>query len=312
MTSDRGRQSPRFLKLTHDRKVSPRGIPQESRGRWVPTIANSFGLPAGISCPGKTEFCTSCYAVGAERSSGVHDLVTHNYRLLINAGTEDAMGDLIAEMLDRFERAADSAGLKASERIFRIHWDGDFFSLDYARAWARVIRHSPTVAFWAYTRSFVEPINVVPTLVGLTNLSLYLSADAGNVDAAREVSGAYPSVRLAICSVDYRTAREIAPRHAVVCPENSGAMELMTEGRGACVDCKLCIKGKRDVIFSTSHQEDVRRPVHVASSLAVAAGQCGNSACGKPIRRNVGRGAQRKFCSDSCRWKVYRMRQASA
>jgi len=259
LTTIRGRQDdPRYLKLSHDRKVSPRGWYQRSRDRWVATIPNSFGLPAGDSCPGKTEFCRSCYAESAEQSSGVGDLVNHNLRLLLEAGTRDAMADLIAEMIDRYCRVADANGVTARDRIFRIHWDGDFFSVDYALAWADVIVANPTIAFWVYTRSFVDPVDVVPYLADIDNLALYLSADAWNIDRATVVTAEFEDVRLALCGVDYASARRLSDRPSIVCPENAERMPLMSEdGRGACVDCRLCPDARRDVIFSTSHRERV-------------------------------------------------------
>jgi hypothetical protein len=302
----RGQQSDDFLKLSHDRKVSPQGIYQESRDRWIATIPNSFGLPAGLSCPGKTPFCDSCYAVGSEQSKGVRELVMHNARLLTEAGTVDAMANLLEEMVGRYLEEADRRGLSPKERIFRIHWDGDFFSLDYAAAWARVIHDTPDVQFWAYTRSFVEPVNVVPVLTGIPNLVLYLSADQWNVDAAREVVAEYPEVLLAYCTLDYKAGRELAQdRPVVVCPENSGRMKLMEDGVGACVSCALCPEGRKDVIFSTSHKEDAAAPVvRVTNSIQFAAGECQNPACSNLIKRLPGRGRPPKYCSDRCRWAM--------
>lgn len=243
------------LHLSKDRKVSPRGIYQHSRSRWVPTVANSFGLPAGLSCPGKTEFCVSCYGARAEQYQGVEEALDRNLRLLLDAGTVDGMTVLLARMMERFKRDADRLELAGRDRIFRIHWDGDFFSIDYAAAWARVIAACPDIQFWAYTRSFTDPVNVVPTLAGVDNLNLYLSVDAANIDAAAPVLADWPGVHLAGCAVDYRHAREYAP-DAVICPENAGRMPLMEDGRGACVDCGVCPEGRRDVLFSTSHRLD--------------------------------------------------------
>lgn len=306
MTYTRGKQSDEYLKLSHDRKVSPRGWYQESRDRWIAQIPNSFGLPAGLSCPGKTPFCESCYAIGSEQSKGVKDLVLHNARLLTEAGTVDAMHELLEEMVGRYVAEAERRQLKPEEKMFRIHWDGDFFSLDYAAAWARVIHDTPDVQFWAYTRSFVEPVNVVPVLVGIANLELYLSADQWNIDAAKRLVSLYPDVHLAICTVDYNSGRELAgERPAVVCPENAGKMPLMQDGVGACVSCRLCPDGRKDVIFSTSHKDDVSAaPVRVASTIRMASGECQNPRCTNLIQRKPGRGRPPKYCSDDCRVAV--------
>jgi hypothetical protein len=310
----RGKQSDRWLKLSHDRKVSPRGYQQPGGvrpGRWIATVPNSFGLPAGVSCPGRTPFCESCYAVGSEQRAGVAELVQHNLRLLTEAGTVDAMTHLLAEMVGRYTREAERLALPPADRLFRIHWDGDFFSIGYATAWARVIRGNPAVKFWAYTRSFVPPVDVVPILADIDNLALYLSADQWNIGAARAQCATY-GVHLAVCTVDYRTGRKLAgERRAVVCPENNGRLPLMDNGRGACVECRLCPDGRRDVIFSTSHLEDASAPSRITQQEAKAAGQCANPDCAAPLVALPGRGRPPKWCSDQCRWKVYRRAKAA-
>lgn len=246
---------PHELMLSRDRKVSPLGIWQASRRRWVPTIRNSFGLPAGVTCPGATKFCDGCYAKLSEQGEGVAGGVARNYRLLLEADGVAGMTDLLSNAVARFRVQA--RRIDPSLLMFRIHWDGDFFSLDYAEAWATVIRANPGVRFWCYTRSFTVALNVVPVLDGLDNLALYLSIDRHNADRAREVLDQHPSVLGAWCETDYQSARALAgDRAPVVCPENDGRLLLMQDGVGACVRCLLCVDGKRDVIFSTSHKED--------------------------------------------------------
>lgn len=266
----RGRQPRSGLLLTHDRKVSPRGTFQASRNRWIPMVPNSFGLPAGISCPGKTTFCTACYAVSSERAKGVADNMRHNLDLLLEAATVDGMADLLDEMLDRYRREADRLGLTGDERLFRIHWDGDFYSTDYASAWAQVIPDYPDIAFWCYTRSFTDPVNVVPILADLPNLALYLSVDADNATAAATVSTTH-DVMVAYCTPDYQTGRALAAttapsrRGPTPCPENDARKKvpLMTDGVGACVTCQLCPKERRDIIFATTHSDDATQPVTI-------------------------------------------------
>lgn len=262
---------PPRLHLTKDRKVSPRGIRQEAfrngKGRWIPTIPNSFGLPAGDSCPGKTPFCRSCYAARTENGKSVHEAVRHNLDVLLRAGSDEGMAELLIEMLDRFVAICDHHDVRDADRIFRIHWDGDFFSLDYAAAWAHAVQQFPDVAFFVYTRSFVEPVNVVPVLAGVENLAVYLSVDEWNADWAHALVKRYQDVHLALCTVDYATSRGLARgRKAIVCPENAERMPLMNKGRGACVDCKLCVKGRADVLFSTTHQEHAQHIVRLAES----------------------------------------------
>ncbi len=323
----RGHQSDDLLKLTFDRKVSPRGIYQASRNRWIPTVPNGFGLPSGDSCPGMTSFCDSCYASRSENSAGVRELVEHNLRLL-QANNRVGMEVLLDEMIDRYQREADHIDLPAEHRIFRIHWDGDFFSTDYAAAWATVIDKYRTISFWAYTRSFVPPVDVVPYFVGVPNLALYLSVDGDNAAAAAEQAARHPGLRLALCAVDYTTGRALSPpgrRPPIVCPENNGRLDLMADGVGACVSCRLCPDERRDILFSTSHREEKavhvpaprrRRPVSPLPDFVPFPSSierpCANPDCTEVIPPHVGRGRPRIYHDDSCRAAVYYRRTVMA
>jgi hypothetical protein len=308
----RGNQSDTGLKLTHDRKVSPRGYYQESRKRWVAKIPNSFGLPSGDSCPGRTAFCDSCYATGSEQGAGVRDMVEHNLRLLQQAESVAAMAALIDAMIGRYLVVANHHKVVDEERIFRIHWDGDFFSEDYARAWRMVILNHPEIAFWAYTRSFTEVVNVVPILTDIPNLELYLSVDEDNVELANPLLKTCPSLLAAYCSEDYRSARKLVEdRRPLVCPENAGRMELMADAKGACVTCGICPTGRRDILFSKSGRKDVSQQLVLPlGTIPTRVGNCANTACNQPIlRSSSGRGRPAKWCSPNCRWVVYRARK---
>jgi len=150
------------LKLSSDRKVSPVSKWSNGNKRWEPMVPNAFGLLAGDdggSCPGATDACKSvCYAARTERVfSSARRLVAHNLELLRAADGVDGMADLLEQAVGAFKLAHRKAEAKSGSSVpmvFRIHWDGDFFSTDYAEAWAQVIRSNSDVQFWAYTRSF--------------------------------------------------------------------------------------------------------------------------------------------------------------
>ena len=156
-------------------------------------------------------------------------------------------------------------------------------------------------------------------MAGLPNLALYLSVDAENTAAAQVMTAKY-GVRLALCAEDYKSARELVPdRPALVCPENEGRMDLMTDGKGACVTCRLCVEGKRDVLFSTSHREDINggqlvlwQPTrNESASREVSLRRlCRFRYCRKPLPYASGRGRRQEFCENKCRWAEYRLRKA--
>lgn len=312
----RGRQGDDVLHLSFDRKVAPRGWYQPKRHRWVATVPNSFGLPSFTTCPGRTEFCNGCYADNAENSAGVLELVTHNWDTLRVAGTyggTDAMAELLDEMIGRYRAHADWDQLTDDERLFRIHWDGDFFSTDYATAWARTITANPDIKFWAYTRSFREPVNVVPALAGIDNLELYLSIDPENIDDARPVLAAHPDVHAAGCADTFDGARQLLEpldrRPPIACPENAGRIGHMTDGVGACVECGICPTGRRDITFSTETTLTVTRPIKTgAPEPAVERPtHCEYIRCGAELPPPAKVGRIRRYCDRGCQVAQYQI-----
>lgn len=236
------------LKRSRDRKVTN----QVSPNGKTATGANSFGLPAGISCPGQTSICGKvCYAGKLEKIySGVRNILMHNWDLLSGA-TIDEMVVLIRDMITDFEAETTRAIAKGKKATydFRIHWDGDFFSADYATAWAVVIKEFPKITFWAYTRTF----SVVPILAGIENLHLYLSADADNIAEANDVAGNHEGVHIATLAQTFAEARATivdSTRKTYPCPENGKRIPLISTKGSACLACGICPNGRGDVLFS--------------------------------------------------------------
>jgi hypothetical protein len=235
------------LLRSKDRKVANAVSPN---GKTA-TIANTFGLPAGksFSCPGATSVCESvCYAGKLEKLfPGVKTNLLHNWALLKDADS-DTMIRLLDEMIVDF--VADCNKRKAT-KLFRIHWDGDFFNDTYAYAWKTVITNNPEIQFWVYTR--VKSAALI--LKDVSNLSLYFSADSENVKVAVDLkinSGvrmAYLAKNFAIGQAD---VKEMIGRPAAKCPENNKQIPLISTKGSACVSCSLCVYSKSDIIFSAS------------------------------------------------------------
>lgn len=274
------------LEESSDKKVAPemaivRRSSQSHQVRGVPRFANSFGLPAGVhmSCPGETDFCQGCYAKESENlRDQTHDLVNRNYAKLQIAETPLKMAILLTDMVARVDTQFKRRDIPAQRRIFRIHWDGDFYSEDYAEAWKLTMREFPGIRFLAYTRSFGSSwlnkgVDVVPILAEIENLSLYLSIDTENAIRAREVLKRYGDyVMRAYCgeTLEQATlARDIAEtdrsRMALYCPEldpskklqlvNADVLDPKGENNvGACIKCQACPKSTKDIYFVTSKQ----------------------------------------------------------
>lgn len=234
------------LQRSKDRKVA-----NSVTAGGLPRIANTFGLPAGLeySCPGATSICSKiCYAGNLEKIyKGVKEKLVQNWDLLKDAdyGT---MVSLIDAMIVEFE--ADCEKWNA-EKLFRIHWDGDFFNVDYTRAWREVIKRHDGVQFWVYTRSAFA----VPELIDIENLGLYFSTDDDNLELADGLKKTY-GVKLAYLAENFAAGqskiKEMTARPGAKCPENKKALPLISPDGSACVRCSLCVFQKTDVVFSAS------------------------------------------------------------
>jgi hypothetical protein len=235
------------LLRSKDRKVTNAVTPNGKQA----SIANTFGLPAGkaYSCPGATSICeTVCYAGKLEKIfPTVKVNLLHNWELLRNANM-DTMLILLDEMIVEFIADCEK---KNAPKLFRIHWDGDFFNDTYTYAWKVIIDNHPDIQFWVYTR--VQSAALI--LKDISNLSLYYSTDSENKSIGIDlktnhgISLAYLSKNFAIGQADMK---ELTGKVGAKCPENKKAIPLISQKGSACVTCKLCIYEKSDIVFSAT------------------------------------------------------------
>ena len=239
--------TPMKLKRSNDRKVAN----LVTKNGKQAAIANTFGLPAGknFSCPGATSICESvCYAGKLEKLfKGVKANLLHNWELLRNAD-QGTMVTLINEMIVDFKNDCDK---KDAPKLFRIHWDGDFFNDTYANAWKTVINEHADIQFWVYTR--VKSAALI--LKDLSNLSLYYSTDDDNKEIAHDLK-LTNGIRLAYLgktfAVTESTMKELTGKPGAKCPENNKSIPLISNAGSACVSCGLCVYGKADIRFSAT------------------------------------------------------------
>jgi hypothetical protein len=230
-----------------DRKVTNAVSPN---GKTA-TIANTFGLPSGkqYSCPGATSVCESvCYAGKLEKIyKGVRNVLLKNWEQLKDAD-EPTMVDLLENMIAEFKIDCDK---RNAEKLFRIHWDGDFFNDTYARAWQYVILNNTDIQFWVYTR--VKSAALI--LNGISNLSLYYSADSDNIKEAVDLK-LNNGIRMAYLAKNFAVGqdhmKEMIGKVGAKCPENKKAIPLISTKGSACVSCGLCVYNKSDIVFSSS------------------------------------------------------------
>jgi hypothetical protein len=235
------------LLRSKDRKVTNAVSPNGK----TPTIANTFGLPAGkaYSCPGATSVCESvCYAGKLEKVfPTVKKNLLHNWELLKDADL-DTMEALLTEMINEF---IVDCNKKNAPKLFRIHWDGDFFNDTYTQAWKNIILNNIDIQFWVYTR--VKSAALI--LKDIDNLSLYYSTDSENVKTGVDLKNTH-GIRLAYLAKNFAIGqadmKAMIGKVGAKCPENKKAIPLISTNGSACVSCSLCVYSKADIVFSSS------------------------------------------------------------
>ncbi len=209
------------------------------------TFGLSYGLPEnGGTCPGATTGKGGCLDTrdGLKRKTCYMAKITEIYKsvgTVLKENTE-LVKDKSLEDTKKVCRETVQVFIQKSKNedlYFRLHYSGDFFSETYTRAWAEVIAEFPEVQFWVYTRS----ADYVHLLLGLDNLTVYLSCDPVNKDKMFELYHKYkdtsPRLGLAWLGKDPPSPKDY---RWVTCPEISGKLKNTAE-RGACSKCKLCI-----------------------------------------------------------------------
>ena len=114
------------------------------------------GIPAFNLAPGKTcspDACAHCLRDGcyAVKNACCHGYdIDNNYCL--RAWAENT--SLAFNYPRTLEKALDAWLTKNKPALFRIHSSGDFFSVDYARAWRRLAINHPGTRFLAFSKQF--------------------------------------------------------------------------------------------------------------------------------------------------------------
>lgn len=179
----------------------------------------SFSLQAGSTCPGASAFCASaCYA-----KKGFIMFPQNQARYAKNFAES-----LTDNFVDKLVEEIHTAGV----RTVRIHPSGDFYSIEYVRAWTQAAKRLPWVRFFGYTRSWRIPsfMPALEELRALPNVVIYASMDDSMHDKLPE---GWPVAFTGDIAVIYGT----------LCPNQTSG------GKVTCAQCRHCIEGNGDVTF---------------------------------------------------------------
>lgn len=165
----------------------------------------AFSLPRSKTCVNATAICKKlCYGNGIRyQSQGQKAKRERNFRtveLLLANGGPELLAQNLLHLID-MARPRDWLTAKlmnvkpAVAWTFRIHDIGDFYSVEYAKAWQLAIKLRSECQFWFYTRSFqtASVFKSISDMASLPNCQGWLSLDAENLSQALLAKCKYPS-----------------------------------------------------------------------------------------------------------------------
>ena len=148
-------------------------------------------------------------------------------------------------------------------QVMRIHASGDFYDARYIRKWTAIVKKTPKVQYFAYTRSWQLPELEceLATLAQLPNFQLWLSTDM-----IAHTPPFIPNTRIAYLSLNkfdipvsncdlvfrnYQTPSMVYMQGVRVCPVENG-----TQGGQnlTCTTCGLC--WQRDKLSKLDYRKD--------------------------------------------------------
>jgi hypothetical protein len=193
------------------------------------------------TCPGASAQCLAlCYAqTGHFHMSSVKEAHWRNLEY-----AEDP----------KFVRWMTSCLRRNLVQILRIHVAGDYFSNEYIEKWIEVMRRSPRVTFYSYTRSWAVPslVKKLKELALVRNHQLWLS-----YDKVMSAPPRWAGIKTCYMSADdkdlprskadlvfrdqKKTVMKFTPRGSLVCPFEQGTKPKV---QFTCASCQICFKDK--------------------------------------------------------------------
>jgi hypothetical protein len=205
----------------------------------------TFSIPAGDTCPGKTEACSKeCYA-----ASGFF-LMPNVARSLDRKFDYTKLPSFVADA------TAELKQVKA--KVCRVHVAGDLYDTEYAKKWLDIFKNVPDCRFFIYTRSWRIPEikTVITQMSRLPNVRMWWSVDKDTLkpkSIPKKVRLAYmqvahddvPKYKVNLTFRVDRLHSKVVKRvsDSLVCPVENGVTENMT-----CMKCGFCWRDKGEII----------------------------------------------------------------
>jgi hypothetical protein len=206
----------------------------------------TFSIPAGGSCPGKTDACSKeCYAADG------FFLMPNVVRSLNKNWDETRQPDFVDNAINHLK--------KVKAKVCRVHVAGDLYDKEYAEKWLTIFKNVPDCRFFIYTRSWriadIRP--VITKMSRCKNVKMWWSVDKDTGKPKRLPQ----RTRLAYMQVDStdipayrvdlffrvdRAMNQVSVKkinNTLVCPVENGFTKDMN-----CMKCGFCWRDKGEVI----------------------------------------------------------------
>ncbi|CAN5535477.1 hypothetical protein BH11CYA1_BH11CYA1_49030 [soil metagenome] len=244
----------------------------------------AFSLPRTETCINATNLCRRlCYGNGIRyQSAGQKAKRSRNFRtceFLLAEGGPELLAENLSMLVDQARprdwlTAKITGGKTKIPFTLRVQDVGDFYSVDYIRAWFLTAKKHSECKFWFYTRSFInlDVFTELTKLASLANCQGWLSVDSENFEEAilalckapagvwklallqdsalrSEVIDAFESLETEVDIVNFpyhRGGRHIEPvRHSLLtsCPAVVGGLALQPrkDTIRPCQTCAFCL-----------------------------------------------------------------------
>lgn len=193
-----------------------------------------WSIPALDTCPGSTETCRNlCYALR-------HRFRFDSVKRRLNRNRQRSLDEDFVEQM--------SAEIRSSGvLVLRLHVAGDFYDAEYTRKWIAIVKCSPRVRFYAYTRSW-RVASIAPALEELAAcnaIRLWYSVD----EESGVPATVPPTVRIAYLQTSSRPPPSGAdlvfrpprlrtlPASPLVCEHETSAGKQLGVTCGSCARC---------------------------------------------------------------------------
>lgn len=143
---------------------------RQGNGKVGPNVW-TWSLPAIATCPGATDGPDGCVS-GCYATKGYYSYPSLQQALIKRWELSEQADRFVALLSKELDRLADGT-------VIRIHASGDFFSVEYIRAWVELANLYSRLTFYAYTRSWrVKELRAeLNRLRKLANVTIWASTD---------------------------------------------------------------------------------------------------------------------------------------